>query len=71
MKYGNCLTGAVVLMFRLRSMKFRIHFRRLFDLPHFYVVDRAGKKWHYEVVVDVFPFPLGLFLYYGKFEIIK
>lgn len=71
MRYGNCLTGAIALMFLKRTFKIKMLFRSKIDIPHFYVTDKKGRKWHYEVVEDIFPFPFGLLLYKGKFEPIK
>jgi hypothetical protein len=44
--YGNCFLGALYLLVRLRGSKLRYLWRRTL-LPHWYVVDREGVKWHF------------------------
>jgi len=65
--YGNCLLGALVLMVRYRTWRLRALWRGSV-IPHFYVVDRDGKKWHFRVVQDVLPWPLGALLFVGKYR---
>lgn len=67
MKYGNCLTGALYLMWRYKTWKLRIITSGLFHMPHFYVIDRNGNKWHYRLEYDVLPYPLTFFVFRGKF----
>jgi hypothetical protein len=45
---GNCLFGAVLLMFVLRSWRFgTLWLWRYWAPPHFYVVARDGRLWHF------------------------
>jgi hypothetical protein len=68
MRYGNCLSGAIYGMLKMRTLKIR-RLQKGF-VPHFYLI-KDGKKWHYSVVHDVLPFPFGLFFYRGELKQIK
>lgn len=71
MKYGSCFIGAIVLMFKLKTLKIRIHQRHRFDPPHFYVITSDGVKWHYGVVEEILPKPFGWMIYKGEFRPMK
>jgi hypothetical protein len=68
MKYGNCFIGALYGMIKLKSLKLRILQRGI--VPHFYII-KNKKKYHYDVVRDILPFPWGLFIYQGQLKEIK
>lgn len=70
MRYRNCFTGAIGLMFKLKSVRLKVFYYRG-DLPHFYVVDKNNHKWHYAVERDFLPFPIGLLIYKGKHKKLK
>lgn len=65
MKYGNCFSGAIYIMIKMRSWKIRCVMFTFPDIPHFYVI-KNGKRYHYEPVRYVLPFPFGLFFFQGR-----
>ena len=69
MKYGNCLFGALVLLYteRRNNPKFIIRARPQTFVPHFMVRSKTGLH-HYKVNKDVLPFPLCYFIFAGEFQ---
>jgi hypothetical protein len=67
---GNCLIGALVLMVRLRSLRVRA-MRSQCGLPHFYVLDRRGRGYHFRLVRDFLPPPFCFLLFLGRFAELK
>lgn len=65
-RYGNCLFGALTLMARFRTFRVRADWKNRV-VPHLYVLDERGRKWHFRVVRDVMPDPLCYFVFVGKF----
>ena len=63
---NNCLVGALWLMCRYRTWKLRILWRGR-TVPHFYVIDRKLREWHFKLVDDVLPWPLCFFLFRGHY----
>lgn len=69
MKYGNCFTGAVVLLWRERNNnpKFITKCRIGTKVPHF-MVRTKDQLHHYKVEQDLFPWPFCYFLFKGAFQ---
>jgi len=69
MKYGNCLFGALVLLFKERKNKpkFIIKYRMGTRIPHF-MVRTKDKLHHYKVEKDLFPWPFCYILFKGSFQ---
>ena len=64
---GNCLLGAILLMWRLRSLRLRVlWYGRI--VPHFYVKDKDGKSWHFKLRDDLLPWPICYLWFRGRFE---
>ena len=63
---GNCLLGAIALMIAKRTWKIRCLWRGR-TVPHFYVVARDGTRWHFGLVRDVLPLPVGYAMFWGAF----
>jgi hypothetical protein len=63
---GNCLFGALYLVFKLRSLRVEV------DLgdrpPHFYVVAKDGSYWHFRLKRRVLPPPFTYLWFRGRFE---
>ncbi len=51
----------------LKSVKIRALWRKSV-IPHFYVIDRSGKKWHFKLVEDLLPFPFYFLWFVGRYE---
>jgi hypothetical protein len=68
-KYGNCLFGALVLLYteRRNNPKFIIRVRPQTLVPHFMVRSKTGLH-HYKVNKDILPFPLCYFIFAGEFQ---
>jgi hypothetical protein len=69
MKYGNCLFGALVLLYTERSNnpKFIVRVRPQTYTPHFMVRSKTGLH-HYKLNKDVLPFPLCYLIFAGEFQ---
>ena len=67
---GNCLLGALVLMVSLRTPRLRAVWRGRV-VPHFYVVERDGTRWHFRVVRDVLPWPFFWVWFRGRYDVMK
>lgn len=69
MKYGNCLIGALVLIWieRSNNPKFILRSRIGTKVPHF-MVRTKDKLHHYKVDKDLFPWPLCYLLFQGSFQ---
>lgn len=72
MRYGNCLLGALALLWmeRLRRPRFLLRRRPGTLVPHFMVVSEAGLH-HYRVVEDILPWPLCYLLFRGRFQTVQ
>jgi hypothetical protein len=68
-KYGNCLFGAIVLLYTERSNnpKFIVRVRPQTYVPHFMVRSNSGLH-HYKLNKDVLPFPLCYLIFAGEFQ---
>lgn len=67
LRLGNCLVGALYLTYKLWPAKITMLWRGR-TIPHFYVIDANGAKWHFKVVEDVFPDPFCYLVFLGRFE---
>lgn len=69
MKYGNCLFGALFLLWRERynKPKFIIKYRIGTRVPHF-MVRTKDQLHHFKVDKDLFPWPLCYFLFQGSLQ---
>lgn len=65
-RLGNCLCGAACLMWRFRTLGVRYLVPKGGRVPHFYVVDRRGRKWHFRRERDVLPWPFRLLWFRGR-----
>jgi hypothetical protein len=72
MKYGNCLIGALVLLYKERynNPKFIIRSRPQTLIPHFMVCSNTGLH-HYKTKKDLLPFPFCYFVFCGEFKTLK
>jgi hypothetical protein len=57
--------GAVWLLWWRRTWRLRILWRCC--VPHFYVVDATGRRWHFKRRRDVLPWPLRPLWFVGQF----
>jgi hypothetical protein len=69
MKYGNCLIGALVLLYteRHNNPKFIVRSRPQTIVPHFMVWSNTGLH-HYKTKKDLLPFPFCYFIFIGEFK---
>jgi len=69
MKYGNCLIGALVLLYieRHNNPKFIVRSRPQTFVPHFMVWSNTGLH-HYKTKKDLLPFPFCYFIFNGEFK---
>lgn len=69
MKYGNCLVGALYLLWKKRRTepKFIYRHRANTKVPHF-MVRTKRRLYHYKVEKDLFPWPFCYVLFKGTFE---
>jgi hypothetical protein len=69
MRYGNCLTGAAILMWKERNNnpRFMLKTRPGTKVPHFMVKSDHGLH-HYKVSKDIFPWPLCYLVFQGRFQ---
>lgn len=69
MKYGNCLFGALVLLWRERhnSPKFLFKARVGTKVPHF-MVRTQDQLHHYKTDKDLLPWPFCYLLFQGSFQ---
>lgn len=69
MKYGNCLIGALLLLWKQRfnHPRFILRSRIGTKVPHF-MVRTNNQLHHYKVDKDIFPWPLCYFLFQGSFQ---
>lgn len=65
MSHGNCLIGAVWLMCTMSTLRFRVLWRGR-TVPHFVVRANDGAWWHFHLVRDVLPLPLGYLWFHGR-----
>lgn len=72
MQYGNCLTGALFLLWKERKNKPKLILRRRIGtrVPHFMVKSKE-KLHHYKVEKDLFPWPFCYMMFKGKFETVN
>lgn len=72
MTYGNCLVGAIALMWIERSRRPRFILRRRpgTSVPHFMVLSETGLH-HYRVRKDILPWPLCYLLFQGRFQTVQ
>ena len=72
MLYGNCLLGAMVLLWRERknSPRFIAKRRPGTRIPHFMVSSKTGIH-HYRVSQDILPPPLSYALFRGRFQTVQ
>lgn len=62
----NCLMGAVILMVYFRTFRIKALLRRG-RLPHFYVINNKGEKWHFKREKDFLPAPYNSLAFIGNF----
>jgi hypothetical protein len=69
MQYGNCLFGALVILWNKRKEKpkFMIRFRPQSYVPHF-MITTENELHHYKLDRDVLPWPFCYFLFQGSFQ---
>lgn len=69
MKYGNCLTGALFLLWNKRTHKpqFIIKYRTGTKVPHF-MVRTKDHLHHFKVDQDLLPWPLCYLIFKGSFQ---
>lgn len=69
MRYGNCLLGALVLLWTQRKSdpKFLLKVRPSTKIPHFMVRTQEGLH-HYRLVNDILPWPFCYIIFEGKFQ---
>ena len=69
MKYGNCLTGAIFLLWkeRFNNPKFVMKYRIGTKVPHF-MVRTKNQLTHYKVDRDLLPWPLCYLIFQGSFQ---
>jgi hypothetical protein len=69
MQYGNCLLGALFLMFSQRENKpkFILKYRTGTKIPHF-MVKTKDQLHHYKVVKDILPWPFCYLIFKGTFQ---
>lgn len=69
MKYGNCLLGALILLWieRKNNPQFLLRVRPQTITPHF-MVKTKDELIHYRVVKDILPWPLQYLVFEGEFQ---
>lgn len=69
MQYGNCLFGALMLLWSKRKQKPRLllRFRPESATPHF-MVSTENELHHYKVEKDILPWPFCYLLFKGSFQ---
>lgn len=69
MKYGNCLFGALVLLYteHHNNPKFILRVRPDSLIPHF-MIRTKDSLIHYRVTRDILPFPLCYIIFEGRFQ---
>lgn len=72
MSYGNCLVGAIALMWMERGRRPRFILRRRpgTSVPHFMVLSQTGLH-HYRLKKDILPWPLCYVLFRGRFQTVQ
>lgn len=70
MRYGNCLIGALVLLYKERHNTpiFIMKYRPGTLVPHFMVRTSDNKLHHYNTVKDILFWPLCYLLFQGQFQ---
>ena len=69
MKYGNCLIGACVLLFKRKTKKPKIilRFRPESCVPHF-MVKTINRLYHYKLEKNILPWPFCYLIFQGSFQ---
>jgi hypothetical protein len=69
MKYGNCLVGALYLLWKKRRTepKFIYRYRPNTKVPHF-MVRTKNRLYHFRVERNFLPWPLHYIIFQGTFE---
>jgi hypothetical protein len=69
MKYGNCLIGALFLLWKKRRTKpkFILKYRMNTKVPHF-MIRTKHRLHHYKVDRNVLPWPFCYIVFQGTFE---
>jgi hypothetical protein len=72
MKYGNCLTGAALLMWtkRRENPRLLLKTRPGTKVPHFMVRSDTGVH-HYRTERDFLPWPLCYVVFEGRFQTVQ
>jgi len=72
LKYGNCLTGALLLLWtkRKQNPKLILRTRPRTMVPHFMVKSTSGIH-HYKTEKDILPWPLCYLLFKGSFQTVQ
>lgn len=73
MKNGNCLLGAIYLMFKKRSRRIKLLKAKKPNggtslVPHFILVDNHNIAWHFKRNKDLLPFPFCFFWFEGEID---
>ena len=69
MKYGNCIIGAVILLWTKRHEDAELVFKNRIGsiVPHF-MVKTKHQVYHYKTEKDILPWPLCYILFQGSFH---
>lgn len=72
MRYGNCFTGALFLLWRERknNPKFVMKYRTNTIVPHF-MVQTGEQLHHYKVNKDILPWPFCYVVFKGEFDTVN
>lgn len=72
MRYGNCLTGAMVLLWTKRDERpqLLLKTRPGTRVPHFMVKSDTGIH-HYRTERDLLPWPLCYLIFQGRFQTVQ
>lgn len=72
MKYGNCLTGAILLLWTQRNERPRLILKTRpgTRVPHFMVKTKAGVH-HYRVEEEILPWPMCYLVFKGRFQTVQ
>lgn len=66
LQYGNCWLGALSLMIRFQTFDIKpLWLGRI--IPHFYVTNDEGIKWHFKLYIDILQWPLSFLLFKGYY----
>jgi hypothetical protein len=71
MKYGNCLVGALALLWiqKRKNPRFILRCRPNTKVPHFMIRTDEGLH-HYRVVSEILPWPLCYIVFKGEFQLV-